>query len=94
MHHFFRYMNHAALKTYADECSLWSATLGRGDMLYLPYGMVVSEHVQARTLGLRFGLAIKAPADTSATNAIKWRIGECTLLPGQKEDLNKNIEDE
>ena len=94
MHHFFRSMNHAALKTYADECSLWSATLGRGDMLYLPYGMVVSEHVQARTLGLRFGLAIKAPADTSATNAIKRRIGECTLLPGQKEDLKKNIEDE
>ena len=46
---FLRSMNPDMLAAYADECGLWTTTLGLGDMLFTPFGAVVGEKVSILT---------------------------------------------
>ena len=71
---FFRAMNFSTLQEFAKQCSLWSVTVGPGDLLYVPYGTVVSEVLTARTVGIRVGVVVRSPADGAAHNLISTHI--------------------
>ena len=81
---FMRSMQPAMLAEYAKQCSMWSGTVGPGDMIITPYGFVVGELVSEATMGLRVSLAPSRNADEAAVSALAKRIEDLAGQPSSR----------
>ncbi|CAE7285935.1 unnamed protein product [Symbiodinium sp. CCMP2456] len=87
---FLRSMSPEMLKQYVEEASLWTSTLGAGDLIYVPFGFLTGELCTVLTFGLRLPLIVKATADPNLMGSIDKKLTEVEqTLASAKEDAAK-----
>ena len=70
---FFRSVGATTLADFQAQCTLEQATVGPGDLLYLPTGAVVSELARACNVGLRVPLVVDGKANPNARGTFARR---------------------
>eukprot|EP00913_Durusdinium_trenchii_P033194 g31076.t1 len=80
MSSFFRCMSVATLTEFQTQCTLFSATVGPGDLVFLPVGAVVGENAQGVVKGLRLPVVTHGSVDQSIALTFRRRKSELETL--------------
>ena len=93
---FFRSMSPQVIQEYLQECSMWTTTLTAGDLLFVPFGMLVGERVTSPTFGLRYPLMLNALKQANMAQALdkKKQEYESTLAAAKTEEAKSRMKTE
>ncbi|CAE7356515.1 unnamed protein product [Symbiodinium sp. CCMP2592] len=76
---FFRSLSATTISDFQAQCTLQQATVGAGDVLYLPAGAVLAELARACNIGLRVPLVVNATAHPNVAMTFARRRDEIAL---------------